>query len=444
VTNTAVVWTAFVSGGTSPYSYRFLLWNGSTWSVGQDWSAAPSWAWVPAVPGTYSVQVWARNAGSSAVYDAWRGSGSFTVTAPPPLQLTSLTADRLFPVPAGTPVRWIASATGGTGPYSFKFLISDGTSWQVGRDWSTANSWVWVPALSGVYTVQVWARNSGSATLYDSWLGSPPVVISPATPLTVTSLTIGANAGAAATNTTTPVVASAIGGFGPYTYKFLVSNGTTWSVGQDWSSSSVWNWTPGAQGVYSLQVWVRNSGSTAAWDAWSGAGPITISNALLGTEGFGGGELAIVDDQAIAQPFTLTSPININAVDLGMSGFGADQFTVWITDAIGSSASMQNVRFKQNSVFPSTGGGLSGRLVTTAANVHLEAGSYYLIVSSMQQNFSQGWLVASSPSPSVFGSVNTPILATCCATGTSTNTAFPPASNFATVTLPWVMSFGLR
>jgi hypothetical protein len=269
-TNTPVVWSASVSGGTGPYTYRFVLWNGSSWSVGQDWSAAATWTWTPSVAGSYSVQVWARNAGSSAAYDAWRSSGTFMVTGLAPLTIVLGTPPTVL---LGQPNLFSAQATGGTSPLTYKFLLFNGTTWSVGQDWSTSNTWSWTPSTAGTYTVQVWGRNAGSANVYDAWSGKTFTVSGG--PLTVTSLQIGSGV-AVSTGSTVPVTATAAGGVGPYTYKFFIYDGVTWSVGQDWSSSNLWNWTPVLIGDYTVQVWVRNAGSVAQWDAWRGAGPISV------------------------------------------------------------------------------------------------------------------------------------------------------------------------
>ena len=50
-----------------------------SWSVGQDWSATPTWTWTPAAPANYIFQVWVRNAGSGAIYDAYRDAGPATI-----------------------------------------------------------------------------------------------------------------------------------------------------------------------------------------------------------------------------------------------------------------------------------------------------------------------------------------------------------------------------
>jgi hypothetical protein len=176
---TPVTWVATAAGGLAPYSYKFYVFNGSSWSVGQDWSASSTWAWTPPAGGTYLVQVWVRNAGSEATYDAWLGSAPFVVAGGLPLAMQSLVANRTFPVSAGTPVTWTASATGGVGPYTYKFWVFNGTSWSVGQDWSESNSWVWTPPAAGAYNIQVWVRNAGSGATFDTWGAVGPISITP-------------------------------------------------------------------------------------------------------------------------------------------------------------------------------------------------------------------------------------------------------------------------
>jgi hypothetical protein len=77
--------------------------------------------------------------------------------------------------------------------------------------------------------------------------------------------------------TPTTLAATVAGGFGPYTYKFWVHNGSAWSVGQDWSSVSTFDWIPTAGATFSFQVWVKNAGSTSDVDAWRNFGPLTTS-----------------------------------------------------------------------------------------------------------------------------------------------------------------------
>ena len=99
------------------------MWDGTACSVGQEWNTTDTWTWIPPTAGTYSFRVWARNAGSSAEFDAWRSFGPMTVGVPAALTVTVLTPNLTSPVPAGMPVTWTAKASGGTTPYTYKFFV---------------------------------------------------------------------------------------------------------------------------------------------------------------------------------------------------------------------------------------------------------------------------------------------------------------------------------
>ena len=85
------------------------------------------------------------------------------------------------------------------------------------------------------------------------------VTSAPTQPLAITSLMSNlASPQAAGTTVTFSTVAS--GGSGAYEFKWWIFDGTTWKVGQNWSSNSTFNWRPGARGTYIVAVWARNAG----------------------------------------------------------------------------------------------------------------------------------------------------------------------------------------
>jgi stage II sporulation protein D len=172
-----VTWTAAAIGGTGPYRYKFYVFNGATWTVGQDWSAANTWTWVPPTAGTYVLQVWVRNAGSGAVYDAWLGAGSVAIGGAAPLSVRNITTVPGSPLVVGGPAVIAATATGGTGPYTYQFWVYNGATWSIGQPWSGSSTFTWTPPAAGSYTVQVWIRNAGSGTTWDAWGGLGLVVL---------------------------------------------------------------------------------------------------------------------------------------------------------------------------------------------------------------------------------------------------------------------------
>ena len=322
---TPVTWTVAATGGTKPYSYQFWMFDGTCWTKARDWSASNTWTWTPAAAGTYSFQVWVSNAGSVATYDAWRSFGPYTTTRPAALTVTTFTPDSVSPVPAGTPIRWTATAAGGIGPYTYQFHVFDGAVWTVAQDWSDSPTWTWVSPGAGTYNFQVWVRNAGSVQDYDAWLGTAPFTVTPAVPLTVTSILPDR---ASPITAGTPVVwtARATGGTGPYTYKLWVFDGMSFTVEQDWSPSNTLAWIPPAAGSYSVQVWVRNAGSLADYDAWMSSDvvmvsePTTLSITRLAT--------------APGVPLVAGGPATFTATAGG--GTGPYTYQFWVSDGTGS------------------------------------------------------------------------------------------------------------
>ena len=171
---TPITWTATATGGIAPLQYKYWLYDASSgWTMTRDFSTSNTWTWTPAQAGQYAIQVWVRNAGSTANYDAWNGSGYFNITASAPLSVTSLTSSPAVPQPTGTSITWTATATGGIAPLQYKYWLYNAASgWTITRDFSTSNTWTWMPTQPGQYAIQVWVRNAGSTANYDAWNGS--------------------------------------------------------------------------------------------------------------------------------------------------------------------------------------------------------------------------------------------------------------------------------
>jgi hypothetical protein len=80
---TTIGFTATSSGGTAPIQFKWWVFNGTVWSVGQNWSASNTFNWRPGAGGNYTVAVWARSSGATA--DAAENNAlrsmAFTITA---------------------------------------------------------------------------------------------------------------------------------------------------------------------------------------------------------------------------------------------------------------------------------------------------------------------------------------------------------------------------
>jgi hypothetical protein len=177
------------------------------------------------------------------------------------------------PAAAGTPVTFLAQASGGSGPYEYEFWLNGpGTAgvWQHVQFWSPTSTWTWTPtaADAGVSRIALHGRSVGSTVpLFDvEQIVSYTVTVAP------TGLTVGAFP-AASQVALSPVLVSAtpVGGAGPFEYDFWLNGPGTagvWQLVQDYSNASTWVWNTTALdvGASRVAVHVRNAGSPLLFD----------------------------------------------------------------------------------------------------------------------------------------------------------------------------------
>ena len=279
--NTPITWTATATGGVPPLQYQFWRFReGTGWSMVRDFAAVNTYSWTPGLGdvGRYALQVWVRSAGSTAPHDGWTSTPYFNIITPP-VTINSLTTSVTFPSFVGTPVTWTAAASGGTGPLEYQFWrYKQGVGWSIGQPYGGANTFTWTPAANdaGTYAIQVWVRQTGSVAAYDAWRGTDFFVVNPRPTAALTSFT-QTPAGTITTGTTITWSATAAAGTAPLQYKFWLFSSGAWTVLQDYSTLSTATWTPSSAGTFAAQVWVRSSGSAAAYEDWRGTGVFTVA-----------------------------------------------------------------------------------------------------------------------------------------------------------------------
>jgi subtilisin family serine protease len=278
-TGAQVTVTANATGTTGNYEYQFVLRNPSgVWSVVQPYSSSPSWNWNTGSVGGYFIQVWARNAGSPSNYEAFIGMAFDVVSTTSPVSAVSVTTNVPSPQAVGTQVTVTANATGTSGNYQYQFVLRNPSGvWSVVRAYSSSASWVWNTGAgpAGGYFIQVWARNAGSTSNYEAFIGKAFDVVSTASPPSpVTAVALSPNVPSPQTAGAQVIfTASATGTTGNYEYLFALRNPAgAWSVAQAYGSSPSWTWnTSGSPaGGYFVQVWARNAGSSSAYEAYLG------------------------------------------------------------------------------------------------------------------------------------------------------------------------------
>jgi hypothetical protein len=274
-TGSPITWTARVQGGMSgPIQYQFWLYSENTgWRIAQPYGPSETFTWTPTWEdvGDQVLQVWVRSNGSTAAYEAWRGTGWFTIEKAG----MNLTTTTLFPAPPGSHVKWMAEVADPSPGFEYRFFVfSTATSeWTQGKPYSTDQTWTWIPMLTGSYAVQAQARQIGSTAPFDLFRSSNMLEIAQGQ-AQIKSLTSNVPL-PAQPGTTITWTAQAIGGTaGPLEYQFWRRDGTTWIMVQDYSPLNFYAWTPGTadRGQHYVQVWVRSAGSSAAYEAYKSSG----------------------------------------------------------------------------------------------------------------------------------------------------------------------------
>jgi hypothetical protein len=160
---TTITWTATATGGSAPLQCKWRVFDGNTWSVARDWGTSNTFAWMPTTANAnYVVSVWVRSNGNVADAPEQSAAMSFAIS-PGPVTAVTLAADKVAPQRAGTTITWTATATGGIAPLQYKWLVFDGNTWRVARDWGTANTFAWRPTkVNANYVVRVWIRSNGN------------------------------------------------------------------------------------------------------------------------------------------------------------------------------------------------------------------------------------------------------------------------------------------
>jgi hypothetical protein len=165
----------------------------------------------------------------------------------------TLSPDKTSPRALGTTIRFTASATGGVGPISYKWLVSDGATLTVAQEWSSSPVFDWTPAAGGEYEVLVWAR-SGTV----SGDGPDGAAASATVPFTITVTP-------PALSTLSPTMATAgDGGF------------SLTVTGSQFMSNSVVQWNGATRPTTAISGTELHAAIAAADIATGGTPPVTV------------------------------------------------------------------------------------------------------------------------------------------------------------------------
>jgi hypothetical protein len=255
------------SAGCPNPVYQFWVQpQGGAWTLLQAYgsSATAKWDTTGLATGTYVFDVWAKQSGSAASWEAHL-SQSPTYAIQTGAACTAVTWNAPSPASPQAPGTQVTlSGTAATCPnpqYQF-YILPPGGSWTLLRAYSSNASVVWNTggAATGTYQFDIWVRQLGSAASYEAHiLPNPTYTLQTGPPCTAVTLSLNpASPQKAGTSIQLNAVAT---GCPNAQYEFWVqAPGGQWTVLQGYGSSSsvTWNTTGLSPGTYLFDVWVKH------------------------------------------------------------------------------------------------------------------------------------------------------------------------------------------
>jgi len=275
-TGVSVTLSGSATGCPTPQYEFWVQPPGGAWSVLQSYSANANAMWNTSglAGGTYLFDVWARQNGSTADWEAHVAPNpSYTLQAP--VVCTAVTWNAPSPAapqPPGTLVTLSAAAAGCPNPVYEFWVQPPGGSWSIVQAYSTSPTAKWdtTGLATGSYVFDVWAKQAGSGASWEAHL-SPAPSYTLQTAAACTSVTWGAPSPASpqAPGTQVTLSGTAAGCPNPQYQFWILPPGGSWTILKAYSSSAnmVWNTGGAGTGTYQFDIWARQLGSDALWEA---------------------------------------------------------------------------------------------------------------------------------------------------------------------------------
>ena len=251
IPGTSVTFTgSALCAGTGEFRFWIEPPSSTVFTLMQDHNIANTWTWTTTGQplGTYTIQVDARNQGSPVTLDTYARM-TFTLAR---CVTPTLTSDVAPPQRVGTAITFTPAVTcQGTPEYRFLTRSASG-AWTIAQDYGVSATFKWdtTQLTYGDYYVGVWVRTTGTGVAYESYASIPYALRSCISAALTTD-----KASPQPTGTQVGLSGAATCDGTPQ-YRFMIqAPGGSWSVAQDFSSSSAYPWSGvGPGGTYNLEV----------------------------------------------------------------------------------------------------------------------------------------------------------------------------------------------
>ena len=271
LTGTSITFTAASTGCPNPRYQFWILPPGGSWQIVKPYSSANTFTWNTSglAAGNYLYTAWARDAASTAPYDAYFAAQTFNLTRQGCTSVNDSPAPG-SPQLSGTSITFTASSTGCPNPLYQFWLLPPGGSWQIARAYASGNTLIWdtTGLAPGNYLYTAWVRDASSNAPYDAYFVAQTFALTSQPCTSVNDSPAPAPPQPSGTSVT--FTASSTGCPHPLYQFWIKTPGGSWQVVRAYSSSNtlIWDTTGLAPGSYLYTAWVRDASSNVSYDAY--------------------------------------------------------------------------------------------------------------------------------------------------------------------------------
>ena len=266
---TTITFTGSATCAGTP-EYRFWVRPpGGAWGIVRDYGAGASYGWNTTGMrlGAYEVEVDVRDHGATAAYES---VADIAYTLDPPCAKPTLSTSPASPQGPGALVTLSAATASCPSPLYRFWIFTPGSRWSMVRNYSTTATYPWKTAgyPAGTYSLEVDVRDASSQVAYDAVTVVGDVL------QTCSAARLSPNLASPQRVGTSIVITGGATCGGRPQYRFWVrAPGGRWTIAQDYGASATFTWSTAGRraGTYSLEVDVRDVGSTAAYEAVANA-----------------------------------------------------------------------------------------------------------------------------------------------------------------------------